>query len=411
MRIFFCLFLGCLLAAAESSTIEAVRAEFVRSLASSPAVQSAHERIVAAHAAERASGRLPDPTVGGGYARKSITGSDWPIYDLSLEQALPRWGERDALRARAAADVGMSEAELLDSVGEAAAEVASMLADGLAARAELALVEREIARVDTLRRAVMARVAVGTGNLAEDLGLQTRQASLTIEHASLQRQIDDAEQDVRSLLALPQTSPLPPFCAPDRNSLALGHVSDRVPGMVIAKAKHAAADADFRTARASRYPETAIGLRYEHESEPGNISDMIGLEFRVSLPVWQGASGNLEDAAAARSRAAIKESLGWYHRAAALVSRAERAGAVAASARQAAEETRVRIDAEYDVVIRDVATDNGSPVSVVLSVLDRLSEAEGHVIAAEAAARQAEAGLWRLAPPDVATIIRDRTQP
>lgn len=411
MRMYTCLFVVGVLAAAEPTPTETVRADFIRSLAGSPAVQAAHDRLVAAQAAARASGRLSDPTVGAGYARKSMAGSDWPIYDVSLEQVLPRWGERDALRASAAADVGMSEAELRESVGEVAADIASLLADGLAARAELAVVEREIMRVQSLRSAVTVRVAVGTGNLGDDLGLQTRRASLILERATLQQQVDDAEHEVFGLLALPPTSPLPPFSAPDRSSLSFDHMHDRVPAMLAAKAKHAAAAAEFRMARASRHPETAISLRYEHEPEPGNTSDTIGLEFKVSLPLWQGASGDLEDAAAARSRAADREYRGWQHRVRVVISRAQRASAVAATARQTAEEARVRIDAEYDAVVRQAATDNGPTMNMALDILDRLGEAERRVIAAEAAARQAEAGLWRIAPPDVTIITRDRTQP
>lgn len=412
MRFILCLSMFGVLTAAELTPVESARAQFVQSLSGSPVLLAARDRVVAAHAAARATGRLPDPTLGGGYARKSTTGNEWPIYEVNLEQALPRWGERDASRAMAAAEVSLSEAERLESVGDAAAEVALMLADAQAARALLVVTEREMARVQSLRSAVNARVAVGSGTLAEGLGLQTRHATLVVERDSLQREVDDAEQEARALLALPPESPLPPLSVPDRALVMV----ERVPGMLAAKAKQAAAAAEFSAAHASRNPETAIGLRYEHEPEPGNPSDTIGVELRVSLPVWQGSSGELENAAAARSRAALRESLGWHHRAQALIGRSERAATVAARARQAADEARVRIDAEYETLMRQVATEDGPTVTIVLSVLDRLSEAERQVITAETTARQAEARLWRLAPPDVSLVPeasnpRDRTTP
>ena len=62
-------------------------------------------------------------------------------------------------------------------------------------------------------------------------------------------------------------------------------------------------------------------------------------------------------------------------------------------------------------MIRAAATQNGANLLSVLDVLDRLSDAERMVIEAEAAARQANASLWRLAPPDLSSDSSDRTQP
>lgn len=385
----------------------AAQVAFLRSLASAPAIQAAQERILASRRAAGAAGRLPDPMLGAGYARKSTSMDRWPMYDLTLEQPLPRWGERDAMRARASADTAMSEVELLDSLGETAADVAAMLADADAARAKLALTEAQIARAHSLEATITARVAAGTAGSAEQLGVQSRLAALAVERDTMARMVADAEQDVRGRLGLPPTAPLPVFATPDRGAIAL----DRVPGVLGAQAKSAEADAMFQEARASRYPETSVGVRYEREQQPGDPMNTVGLEFRMSIPVWQGASRDLEDAAAARRRAARREAAGWQHRAQALLGRAERAATVAATARAAAEATKARLDAEYDAMIRSAATQNGVNLVAVLAVLDRLSDAQRLVIDAEAAARQADASLWRLAPPDLTTIPSERTQP
>jgi hypothetical protein len=156
--------------------------------------------------------------------------------------------------------------------------------------------------------------------------------------------------------------------------------------MLAAAARQRSAEAAFSAAHAGRYPETAVGVTYEHEPDPSGTMETVGLALRVSLPVWQKA-GALENAAAARARAAQREALGWQHRAIALLSRAERAATVAATARQAAEEARLRIEAQYAALMRQVATAQGPTVSMVLSVLDNLSRAESRVIDAEASAR------------------------
>lgn len=396
------------LAAADATPpLPPAREAFIRSLASAPAIQAANERIVAARRSAAAAGRLPDPQLAAGYARKSTAMDSWPMYDLTLEQPLPRWGERDARRAKASAETALSEAELQEVLGETAAEIASLLAEADAARARLALVEGRIARATSLQSAIAARVAAGTAGSAERLGVTSRLAALAVERDTIRRQLVDAEQEVRSRLGLAQAAPLPAFAAPDRATVVI----DRVPGMLAARARTADADSMYREARASRYPETAVGLRYEREQVPGDPMDTVGLEFRVSLPVWQGAAADLEDAASARRRAARHEADGWQYRVQTLLGRAERASAVAATARAAAQDTKARLDAEYDAVVSSTATQGGASLGSALDVLDRLSEAEAMVIEAEAAARLADAGLWRLAPPDLATIATPRSAP
>lgn len=144
----------------------AAQTAFLRSLAQSPAVQAAQERILASRRVAGAAGRLPDPMLTAGYARKTTSMERWPMYDAMLEQALPRWGERDAMRAKASAETAMSEAELQEALGETAAEVAAMLAEADAARAKLALVEGQIARATSLQATIAARVAAGTAAIA-----------------------------------------------------------------------------------------------------------------------------------------------------------------------------------------------------------------------------------------------------
>lgn len=390
-----------------TQTSNTAQVVFIRILAQAPSIQAAQERILAFRGAARAAGRLPDPMLSGGYARTSNSSDRWPVYGAMLEQPLPRWGEHDAIRAKAAAELTMSEAELQDHLGETAAEIATMLAEADAARAKLTVVDGQMTRAKAIQATIAARVAAGTASLADQLGVRSRLAALQVERDTMSRMVKDAEQDVLGQLGLPPTASLPPFFAPDRTMVMLA----RVPGILMADAKGAEAEAMFDEARATRYPETVVGLRFEREREPGNSMKTIGVTFSVSLPVWQGASADLEEAAVAHRRAARREAANWQFRAQAVLGRAERASAVAASARAAAQDTKTRLDTEYDAMIRAASINGGTNLISILDVVDRLSDAERMVIDAEAAARQAEASLWRLAPPDLSTIPSDRTLP
>lgn len=389
------LVIGCVLACGLDAAESAVPATFLDRLAEAPAVQAARQRVHAARRGEGAAGRLADPMLSAGLAQRSSPGMAWPMYEVMVEQALPRWGERDAMRLKAAAETGFMAAELQEILGETAAEVASMLAEAEAARAKTTLLEGQITRAGTLKASLDARIASGSAGLGEQLAVQSRIAALTVERDTSRRQVADAEQEVRARLGLDANEALPPFAAP----LATAVDAERIPGVLMARAKGGESAAMIQEAQASRSPETSIGLRYEREEAPSEPMDTVGLQVRVSLPVWRGASDDLEESARFRQRAARRDEAAAQAKARSLVGRAERAATVAIAARAAAQSTQGRLDAEYASLIRTAAI-QGTGLMPVLEVLDRLGEAEFQVIEAEAAARLAAASLWRLAPPD-----------
>lgn len=389
-----------------ASTTTANRS-FVECLTHAPVIQAAHERVIASRRAIGASDRLADPKIDMGFARSSTDVDNWPMYDVGVAQTLPRWGERDAQRSRATSETTVREAELLDMLGDIAADVASLIAEADAARTKLLIVDKQIARATSLQATILARSATGNANIAEQLGVQSRLAALAVERDIQQRHISDAEQDIRAQLGLPLTTPIPAFSSPNHDTMIL----DRVPGILAAQAKTAEASAQFQEVRAHRYPETSVGLRYKRELQPGSPTDTIGLAFGISLPIWQSASRDLEESASARRRASLHEAAAWQNRAQSLLSRAQRASVVAAHARSAAQATSGRLDAEYDAMVRAAATQNSVSLMTILDVLDRLSDAERLVIDAETSAHLADAGLWRLSPPDITNDIPERTQP
>ena len=418
MRAFFLLILCLGSLEAEDQALSATRSAFVQSLLGAPVVQAAMERLNASHLTVGAAGRLPDPMLRAGYSRRRSTMDEWPMYEVMLEQPLPRWGERQAMRAKAEAQKTRSQAEFFEVLGETAAEVANMLAEAQAAREKLALVESQIARAAALQTIVVSRVSSGTGTLAEQLGVKTLLATLTVERDTMRRMVTDAEEDIAGRLGLPtntvlqsffaekdtvgqsgkqKQSVLPPFFAPELKDIW----REGLPGVFVAQAKSAEAQAMFLEARSQRFPETSIGLRYERENVPGDPMRTIGVQVSISIPLWQNSTGQQEESAHALLRATRLEEKNSEFRAKTLIARAQRAQTVAASARAAALETKTRLDAEYDTLVQSASTQNGVNLSSVIEVLDRLAESQRQVIDAETTARQAAASLWRLAPPAV----------
>lgn len=392
MRSLLLFSLGCLLVAEEAPLPRL--ADFV---VAAPEVQEAREAHRADGRAAGAADRLPDPMLRLGRTRFRTDHQTWPSSEIALEQALPRWGERDARRVMAEAGVQRSAAALRQALGEVAAEAATLLAEAAAAHARLALTEARLARVTALESVVAAQVAAGGRSGAGTLAARSLRATLVLEVQDRQREIADAEQEVRSLLGLAPEAPLPTFAAPDP-----GQIGQRsTPAQDAAAAGRREAEAGFLEARAGRYPETAVGLRFERENAPDETMTAIGLEVSVSLPVWQGAASDLEDAALARQRAAGAATRMADLRAKALISRAQRAMAVATQAHTAAQEASTRLTAEQDALGRTIGTDNGPSLTEALDLLDRLAEAEDRRIAAHAEAQKAQAQLWRLAPPSL----------
>ncbi len=368
--------------------------------AQSPALHAAHARAEAARARAGAAGRLPDPEIEGMYSRaREPMGEDYPMWEINLRQPLPKAGERAADRERAAAVVSMAEADYAVMAGELCADVAMALAEADAARARADLFARQIERVERVLAAIDARLASGSGRIAERLALQTRIASLRLSLEQDTRMADDALAEARGRLGLPPDAALPPFSAPTSAEID----ADNLPSLSLASAKAAEARAMARMARASSRPMTAVGLRFEREEQSMGNMDTVGVSFMTEIPFRSRGYARAEERAArSEENAARSEAEASRHRARAAVSRAERAERLAGVSRRLAEETAARLDAEYDSLVRSAGAAGGMggeiPVLMVLEILERQTDTRIQIIDAEAAARVARAGLWNHAP-------------
>ena len=127
---------------------------FLLTLAQAPQVRALLEQRQAMRHLEGAAGRLPDPMLALGYARKRTPMEHMPMYDVMLEQPLPRWGERDAARAMAASATRMSEAEIAAEVAMLAGEITTALAELDGLRAQVTEGEAQEQRIAALAHAM-----------------------------------------------------------------------------------------------------------------------------------------------------------------------------------------------------------------------------------------------------------------
>ncbi len=374
--------------------------QFRAALARAPAIAAARARVAGAERAQAAAGVLPDPMIGGDIGReRTRMGEDMTMYGAMIEQALPRWGERDAMRQNAQAQVGLEAANVAAVIGDHAAEVATGVAEWMAARDTQVLVRQSRERITALREVVRARIAAGGAMIGDQLALDTKAQQLDLQLADLERRQADAMAMVRGRLGLRPDAPMPPFAAPDPTTIRV----EANPMARTAAAMQLEAQAMEREAVARGNPETAVGLSWEREAAGTEAqTDKVALSFRMSLPIYRSAYSDAADAARARLRAARHEASGATWMARSQVSRAQRAVAQAQQAQRTADDIAARTRTEYDAVIQQVGS-GGATVTMSLNLLDMITESGMNAVMARLDSQMALAELWRLAPPDLPT--------
>lgn len=375
-------------------------APFRAALARAPAIAAARTRVAASELAQSAAGVLPDPMIGGDYGReRTRMGEDMTMYGAMIEQPLPRWGERDALRQSASAQTSLEAARVATVVGDHAAEVATGIAEWMAARDTQALVRQSRDRIAALRAVVRARLAAGNAMIGDLLALDTKAQQIDLRLADLERRQADALAMVRGRLGLSPDESVPPFAAPDPATITV----EANPMARTAAAMQQEAQAMEREAVARGNPETAVGLAWEREAAgTDEQSDKVALAFRMSLPIHRSAYRDAASAARVRVRAAQHEANGATWMARSQISRAQRAIAQARQAQQTADDIAARTRTEYDAVIQQVGS-GGATVTASLNLLDLITESGMSAVMARLDSQMALAELWRLAPPDLPT--------
>lgn len=393
--------------AAPSSGADAVAtpADFLRVVADAPALNAAARRVQAAEERVGATGQLPDPEVEGMMSRmRGAMGERNDMVEFNVRQPLPKRGERAAQRDLARAAVTMAEADYAVMLGEMAADTAMALAETASSEAKIRCLEAQIGRMQSVQRAIEARLAatatgMGGTRLADKLTLQTRIAAMQLMVEEERRMIGDTLAEARGRLGLAPEAPLPHFTVPAPAEIDAASA----PLVRLAAARTAEADAMLKMARATANPMTAIGLRFERESNRMGDDDTFGIAVMSELP-WRGrrTSRAQTKAAEAERIAAQADASAATYRISSAVARVERADRLAETARRLSAETLTRTQAEYDALLRAASAGNpgDSLVFMTVELLEKSTDAELQVIAAERAALVARAELWRYVSVD-----------
>jgi outer membrane protein TolC len=369
-----------------------------------PSVQALRVKVDAAKARLGSAGRLPDPTLEAMGSRKRMPMENRSMFDFTLQQPLPKAGERAADQDRVRATVEMAEADFAMMAGEMAMDVSMSVAMSEAARQRADLLGKQITRTEQVLATIDARLASGQGRVTDRLALQSQLASMRLMVEKERQMAADAASEARSRLGVAQEVALPEFSAP----LAAGLSADAAASSLAAMARVHEASAMARMARASAKPMTSVGLRFSRETTDMGNENTVGLAFMTELPFRGRRYARADERAAERDASASRiDADAVRHRVAAAVSRTERAQRFALSALQSSEETRARLDAEYDTILRSAGVGGmggESTVLMLIMIVEKQTDLLIRVVDAEAAAKTAAAELWRYAPASAFSI-------
>ncbi len=363
-----------------------------------PRVAAARMRREAARAAAYAAGVLPDPMLDAQYMRMP----DDPMYGsggmIEIGQTFPRWGERDGMRAMAAAEVAMADAEVAMARGEVLARLAMYHAQARAAQAKARAFGENATRAENLAELLAKSAAPSGGSrLADVLTLHSRAETLQVAAREAQIAATDALGRGRALLGLPPSADVLDPGMPEISQVdpALN------PRLRLAKAAHLQAQAQLMIAASRSRPE--VGVRAGWQREGRDAFDEYRVGVSLALPLRPSAWRGPEEAAMRRKDAADLDVVGATAEADEMLARVLRAQEQAARARVLASDTKQRLGLELENVASGAATGESGSTSMLYERLDMLADTEVMAVMAEAEAAMAGAELWMLMPtPDVA---------
>ncbi len=322
-----------------------------------------------------AAGLYPDPELDATW----ISRSDGTLFEGSLLQALPLFGERGLRKEKARLRLSEVDLDLAASEWRLAQEVRTAFVDRLAAEEAAAIAEVDLdlrERVATLAR---TRQELGASSpLEADLaGLDAarqRRALLEAEH-----QEAFSRQRLNALLGLGPEVSYPLQAAGDPWALRgvpgdIRHLEEvaiaRRPDLAAARAAYEQAERDLQLATRGQYPRLRIGPAYNKEES----NDGFGIGAGVDIPLWNRNRGEIAEMLARRQQ------LAEAFRARIAAVRAEIAAARADLDREAGilrvveEEIRPRLERSVARLEESLQAGKVDPTALML-VQDRLLEA------------------------------------
>ena len=266
-------------------------------LIAAPQLQAQRATIEGAQATAMAAGRLPDPQLLGGVDNLPANGVDaWSVERdfmtmrrIGLMQSFPNGPKRSAERNSAQAMVSVAQAQAVQSQ----LEVTQSVAQAWIARytAELALKTLQALRPARTLQVELAQAALASGgtSVSDSLSAHAAVAELDDRILEAQRELGNARAELVRWIGAEAERPL--AAAPSFSALAAGDTEllsalHQHVALLTYDAQIAAARSDVVVANAARRPDWSAQLDYAKRGH--EFSDMVSLEFTVSLPMFPG---------------------------------------------------------------------------------------------------------------------------
>ena len=278
--------------ASESLSLEAAVA---RALEIAPQVGARTADFEAMQALAVSAGRLPDPELLVGIDNLPVTGEDaysttrdfMTMRKVGVMQEFPASAKRKLQRQLADAEVGVAQAELLESRLAIAREVAQAWIRRATAESSLHDLRTLQPEVELQAVAARAGVSAGRSSTAEALAAETAVAQLNARLLRMQSEARRASFELARWIDADAARPLAPM--PSLNELptqpeALLASMHEHGSLLKYQSQIDAARLDVDLAKAQRRPDWSAELAYAKRGP--DFSDMVSLEFRIGLPLF-----------------------------------------------------------------------------------------------------------------------------
>ncbi|MHC4915579.1 MAG: TolC family protein [Planctomycetota bacterium] len=274
-----------------------------------PVMLRARELVGSSHGERVQSGLWPRPRLGASYTDEY---GDKEKLGVSLAQKFELGGKRGARVAAAAAEVFLSETELLEDWSRVRADVKSSFAR-LAFAREAHRLRTELAAHDR-RGEDLAESLYKAGKIPEEQSLRAaeRAAASKAEAGRSAARLSDAGRRALLAVGLPAGGVRPQLVASldvespmaDRFPALAAASRQTNPALAAARRRAAVAHARYRLARTAAWFDLTASVAYEDVSaEDAEDGETFRLGLSVDLPLWDRAQGS-RDAALGRLRAA-----------------------------------------------------------------------------------------------------------
>jgi outer membrane protein, heavy metal efflux system len=290
------LLLGALSLNARANQPLSLEAAVERALEIAPQIGAGTANVEGMQASAVSAGRLPDPEVIVGIDNLPVTGADaysttrdfMTMRKAGVMQEFPAAAKRRAQRELAGARVGVAEAELLESQLEIAREVAQSWIRRATAERSLNDLRALQPEVELQAAAARAAVSAGRSSTADALAAEVTVAELHTRLLRVQSEARQASFELARWIDSDAARPLAPIPSLDELPTAPAALLETVHehgSLLTFQSQIEAARLDVDFAKAQRRPDWSAELAFAKRGP--DFSDMVSLEFRIGLPLFE----------------------------------------------------------------------------------------------------------------------------